>query len=115
MSQAWDMSIGPAFGVAGSRQTLTVTPQCLFRVEKVMANDTGAPAGYGTRILQFIVGQRLQRPNANGSPLALFFGPATLGNGMRWDTCQRGLTISVQVEFVQSCTFDMALFGQAVT
>lgn len=111
----WDLSLGPAFGVAGSTTVITVSPQCLFRVEKVMAYDTGNPPGTATRIMQFLVGNQLQRPSASGSSLALFFGVATLGNGMRWDTCQRGLTISVTVSFVQAATFEMSLFGKAVT
>jgi hypothetical protein len=113
--QAWDLSLGPAFGAAGSTTTLSVQPQCLFRVEKVIATDTGSPAGSATRIMQFMVGNRLQRPSSSGSTTVQFFGPGVLGNGMRWDTCQQGLSISVQVSFVQDATFDMSLFGRAVT
>lgn len=111
----WDLSLGPAFGAAGTQQTLTVSPQCLYRVEKVIATDTGTPVGTATRIMQFLVGNRLQRPSANGSSLVSFFGPATLGNGLRWDTCEKGLVISVTVSFVQASTFDMSLFGKAIT
>ena len=108
------MSLGPAFGAAGAQTTLTISPQCRFRVEKVIATDTGTPAGTATRIMQFLVGNRIQRPSASGSSLVSFFGPATLGNGLRWDTCEKGLVISVTVSFVQAATFDLSLFGRAV-
>jgi hypothetical protein len=108
------MSLGPVSGQAGTVTTITKAPQCLFRVEKVMATDSGDPPGTATRIMQFLIGQRIQRPTASGSSLVAFFGPATLGNGVRWDTCQQGLTISVTVSFVQAATFDISLFGRAV-
>ena len=111
----WDLSLGPVAGAAGSTTTISVSPQCLFRVEKVIATDTGNPPGTATRVMQFTVGSRLQRPAASGSSLVLFFGPATLGNGLRWDTCQQGLSISITVSFVQDATFDISLFGKAVT
>lgn len=110
----WDLPFGPAFGAAGTSTVITVSPQCLFRVEKVLATDTGSPPGTATRIMQFLVGQRMQRPSANGSTLAMFFGPGTLGNGVRWDTCQQGLSISVTVSFVQAATFDMTVIGSSV-
>jgi hypothetical protein len=110
----WDMSIGPAFGQAGTQQVLTAQVQCLFRGEKLMATDTGSTPGRGTRIMQFVVGQKIQRPTASGSTLVDFFSPVALGNGIRWDTCQPGVTISVTVSFVESCTFDMTVFGKAV-
>ena len=110
----WDVSFGPAFGQAGTQLVLTQQMQCLFRAEKVMATDSGSTPGRGTRIVQFIVGQRIQRPTASGSALVDFFGPAALGNGIRWDTCQQGLSISITVSFVESCTFDISIFGRAI-
>ena len=79
-----------------------------------MAYDTGEPSGSGTRISNLLVGNRLQRPSANGATLSTFFAPFALGNSLNWDTCQRGLTISVTVSFVQTCTFEMCVFGQAI-
>lgn len=110
----WDLSFGPISGPAGAVATIVKAPQCLFRVEKVMASDTGNPPGTATRIMQFLVGNRIQRPSASGSSLVVFFGPATLGNGLRWDTCQQGLSIAITVSFVQAATFDMTCFGRAV-
>jgi hypothetical protein len=110
----WDLSFGPVSGAAGTTTTITVAPQCLFRVEKVMATDTGSPPGTGTRVMQFLVGQRLQRPASSGSTLVSFFGPGALGNGVRWDACERAISISITISFVQPCTFDMTCFGSAV-
>jgi len=113
MFRDWDLSLGPVSGAAGTTTVITVAPQCSFRVEKAMATDTGTPPGTATRIMQFLVGNKIQRPTAQGASLVLFFGPATLGNGLRWDTCEKGLTISVTVSFVQTATFDLCLFGKA--
>ena len=110
----WDLSFGPVSGAAGSITTITVAPQVHFRGQKVIATDTGNPPGTGTRIMQLVVGQRLQKPAANGSTLVVFFGPVALGNGVSWDTCEPGQTISVTVSFVVSCTFDLSVFGRAV-
>src|SRR5262245_56111085 len=46
----WQIDFGPVSGAAGTTTTITVQPQCLFRGEKIMATDTGSPAGTGTRI-----------------------------------------------------------------
>jgi len=110
----WDLSFGPVSGSAGTTTIITVAPQCLFRGEKVMATDTASPAGTGTRITQVLIGQRLQRPASGGGSLTLFFSNGALGNGIKWDTCQQALSISVTVSFVAACTFDMTVFGKAV-
>ncbi len=110
----WDLSFGPVSGAAGTTTVITVAPQCLFRGEKVMATDSGSPAGSGTRITQVLIGQRLQRPATGGGSLTAFFASGALGNGIKWDTCQQALSIAVTVSFVQSCTFDMSVFGKAV-
>ncbi len=112
--QQWDFSFGPVFGAAGTTTTLTAPMQCRFRVEKAMASDSADTPGSGTRIMQFVVGQRIQRPSASGSTSSQFFGPGALGNGLCWDTCEPGQSISVTVSFVQSCTFDLSLFGSAI-
>lgn len=114
MMYDWNIDFGPVFGSAGTITTLTVVPQCAFQGRKVMANDTGSTPGQGTRVMQLLVGQRMQRPLASGSTLAAFFGVNALGNDVRWDTCQKGLAIAITVSFVESCTFDMTVFGRAV-
>lgn len=110
----WDLSFGPVSGAAGTTTVIVVQPQCLFRGEKLMANDTASPAGTGTRITQVLIGQRLQRPATGGGTLSLFFANGTLGNGVKWDTCQQALSISMTVSFVSACTFDAVVFGKAV-
>ena len=110
----WQIDFGPVSGGAGSSTTLSNNPQCLFRGEKVMATDSGTTAGYGTRISQILVGQKLQRPAGGGSTLTAFFANNALGNGIKWDTCEKALTIGVTVLFAQACTFDMSVFGKAV-
>lgn len=109
----WDFPLGPVFGVAGTITTISVRPQCLFRVEKVMVTDTGDPPGSATMIMQFIVGSRVQRPVTGGASLAAFFGPEALGNGVSWSADSGGLRIQLQVSFVQDATFRGSLFGSA--
>jgi hypothetical protein len=109
----WQLDFGPVSGPAGSVTTLTVAPQCSFRGEKVMARDTGSTPGRGTRVMSILVGNRPQRPLANGSTLADFFSPVALGNGVRWDTCDKALSISITVSFAEACTFDLTVFGRA--
>ena len=110
----WDLSFGPVSGAAGTTTVITVAPQCLFRGEKVMATDTGSPAGSQTRITQVMIGQRLQRPATGGGSLTTFFSNGALGNGIKWDTCQQALSISVTVSFISAVTFDMTVFGKAI-
>ena len=101
----WQIDFGPTCSGAGTTTTITVTPQVLFRGEKVMATDTGSPAGSQTRIQSIFVGQRSQRP-ATTNTLATFFANNTLGNGVKWDTCEKGLSISVTVSYITAVTFD---------
>jgi hypothetical protein len=110
----WQIDFGPVSGAAGTTTVLTVAPQCLFRGEKVMATDNATPVGTGTRIGTILIGQRLQRPAGTGATLTVFFANNTLGNGIKWDTCEKALSISVTVSFVVACTFDMTVFGKAV-
>lgn len=111
----WQIDFGPVSGAAGTTTTITVNPQVLFRGEKVMATDTGiGTAGNNTRITSIFVGQKSQRPANAGSTLTAFFANNSLGNGIKWDTCEKALSISITVSFVQACTFDMTVFGKAV-
>lgn len=110
----WQIDFGPASAPAGEVLTFYNAPQCLFRGEKVIATDTGSPVGYGTRIASITVGQQVQRP-ARGASLTAFFANNALGNGIKWDTTDRAIQISVTVSFIQACTFDMSVFGRAVT
>jgi hypothetical protein len=114
MARDWDFPLGPVSGAAGTTTTISFQPQAYFRVEKLMATDTGSPAGFGTAVSQILVGQRLQRPATGSSTLSIFFSQQSLGNGLRWDTCQPAFQIALTISFVQSCTFYGNLFGKAV-
>lgn len=115
----WQIDFGPVTFTAAGVTTITVAPQCLFRAEKVMATDSGnttsglAP-GYATRIQSIFVGQKSQRPANTGSTLTAFFANNSLGNGVKWDTCDKALSISITVQAAATCTFDMTVFGKAV-
>lgn len=110
----WEIAFGPTYGIAGRMSTITIFPQCLFRCEKIMATDTGSTAGRGTRIVSVAVGQRIQKPNVGRGTLTEFFGVDALANGITFDTAQPWAQIAVTVSFVETCTFDMSLFGRAV-
>ena len=120
-AQDWQLDFGPVYGTAGGNTTITVNPQCLFRGEKAMATDPGTtagigtadPAGYGSRVGQILVGNQLQRP-ASTKTLTAFFAPNALGNGIKWATCQKGLSIAITVDFIKNCTFEMTVYGKAV-
>ena len=111
----WQIDFGPVFGVAGTTTTIIVNPQCLFRGEKVMATDTSSgTAGMGTAIQAIFVGQKSQRPANQGQTLTAFFANNALGNGIKWDTCEKALSISLTIAFLNSCTFFCTVFGKAV-
>ncbi|HUK34399.1 MAG TPA: hypothetical protein VLV86_10830 [Vicinamibacterales bacterium] len=114
MARDWDVPLGPVSGAAGTTTTISFQPQAYFRVEKMMATDTATTAGTGTAITQILVGQRLQRPATSGGTLSLFYSNNSLGNGLRWDTCQPAFSISLTISFVSQCTFYGNLFGKAV-
>ena len=110
----WQIDFGPVSASAGTTTTITVQPQCLFRGEKIMATDAGPnSSGYNTRVQTILIGQRLQRP-ASTNTLTAFFSNNALGNGIKWDTCEKALSISVTVSFIATSTFDMTVFGKAV-
>jgi hypothetical protein len=121
-AQDWQIDFGPVSGASGTITTLTVQPQCIFRCEKIMATDDygnylASPNpnfnGRGTRIGSILIGQRNQRP-ATTFTLSNFFAQNSLGNGIKLNTCKEALSIAVQVSFIQTCTFDMTMFGKAI-
>ncbi len=110
----WQIDFGPVSGTAGTTTTITKNPQVLFRGEKVMATDSGSTRGYGTAVASIFVGQKLQRPAGDGATLTAFFANNALGNGIKWDTCEKALSIAITVSFIETCTFYMTVFGKAV-
>ncbi len=112
-----EVGLGSTEGETGERKWIRVAPQGVFRGEKLMATDTyfpeGSPVGgHGTRILSILVGDKMQRQGAG--TLTAFFGPGTLGNGSRWDTCRLGQEIAMEVEFLKTCRFDATIFGKVL-
>jgi hypothetical protein len=116
MRRCFDFPVGPLTGKAGETRTISIMPQCHFRVEKVMLVDDGDPPGTSTEIMQFLVGQQIQRPAAtgpNGGTLTSFFGPDSLGNGLTWGVCPPALSIMLTVKFNKDATLRGSLFGSA--
>ena len=111
----WYVTFGPVSGTASTITTVTKSPQVHFRGEKVMATDDGGSksAGYNTRVGVIQIGQQNQSPVGSDSTLTYFFANGSLGNGVKWDTCEKALSISVTVSFVTTSTFEMTVFGKA--
>lgn len=106
----WQIDFGPVFGKEGEVKTITIQPRVLFRGEKIIATDTAKFPGTGTVINAIFVGRKMQLP----WPLPTnHFGMSVTGNGIHMDTCDRALSISAQIEFLEPCTFDMCIFGKA--
>lgn len=113
--RAWQIDFGASFAPAGSIVTIENRPQVLFKAEKIMATDTGSPAGTATRVLSVTIGQKVQKAEAFGKgTLTQLFSASALENGISFDTAKEWSTIAVTVSFVQTATFDMSLFGSAV-
>lgn len=103
------------YGTTGTQTTVTATPQCLFRAEKLVVNEIGSSTnGFGTTITQMLVGQKNQLPTTTGGVSSSAFLQSSLGNGIKFDTCQPALTVTFQVSFLQTCTWQGSLFGKAV-
>lgn len=117
----WQTGIGPIVGKAGEIKSFEIQPQCLFRVEKMYLSD-GASSVYASDanrmpesksfIIGIVIGQQNQMPNNTSIPVWAF-GPALLGNGVEWDTCQGAYKIVITFKFEQDCTVVGALFGSA--
>lgn len=110
--QSFDFSFGSVWAPAGATSSITISPQCVFRAEKLMATDTCG--GLGTAIVQVTVGRRIQRPgNVGQGSLTQFFAQNALANGITFDTTHKWEHIAIQIQFIQACTFSAVLFGSA--
>jgi hypothetical protein len=107
----FQITFGPQSGKAGTVANLSMTPQCLFRGEKIVATDNAVPPGSGTTIMNIFVGQKMQLPTSLPS---ILFSPTSLGGGFKMDTCQIGLPITLQISFVKTCKFSASIFGRAI-
>lgn len=114
-ARSYQIGTGPVFGLAGTTKTVVMSPQCLFRGEKLVATDTGKTPGAGTRILNLFVGQKTQfPPNANLPTSHFSRSQSALSSGVRMDTCDPSCVITTTISFIESCTFDMQIFGKAI-
>lgn len=112
--RSFDFTTGQVYGPAGAQTVITIRPQCLFRIEKVIATDSNGSPGTGTAIVQIAIGQKIQKPTNRGrGSLSVFFAWNSLADGVRLDTAQPWENIAITVSFVQSCTFSCTLFGTA--
>lgn len=110
----YQLSLGSVEGKAGEVKTVCITPQMLFRGEKlVTADDCKDGVGFGTEIVHFFVGAMSQFPPDRAMP-TWSFAPGNLGSGIKLDTCQVGVSISVAVKFLKDCTWSGVIFGKAL-
>lgn len=109
----WSLDFGPIDGKVGETKSIVMNPRCAFRGEKLVATDDSPTPGGGTLIQQIFVGQKIQL--GIRSVPTLFFAANCLANQIMMDTCEPAITITMQVEFLISCTFHASLYGMAFT
>lgn len=120
-AQEWQIGLS-VFGTPAQTVTGTITPQCYFRAEKLMAveffnNGQLNNPPQQTSVTGAFVGQKNQLPvgaGAGGGLHAAFFATGALGNGIKWSTCQPAISITIQVAFTAIATWYGGLFGKAV-
>ncbi len=106
----WQIDFGPVHGEAGTTTNISIQPNCWFRGDKVFMSDSAG--GSGARLDGIIVGNRVQSAVPRGGiyPSAVDRGEA--GAPLLLEVCGPALTITASVTFVQSCTFNMCIFGK---
>lgn len=114
-ARPWQVDFGPepldgGKGAKGTTISITVAPRCLFRGERLIATDSWNPPGTGTRITQVLIGRRIQDKLGLPLPTSHF----ATKRPFRLDTCEKALSISLTVEFLEDCVFDATLHGRAV-
>lgn len=115
--------LGKLEGKKGDTLAFTTTLMYLFRADRLYANDS--LKGLGTRMKSILVGGRLQMPYVYGSvPFteiettsqqiqSLCYDPNGLLNNP-FDTAGSGTRIEIEVEFLETCTFNITLKGKAL-
>lgn len=108
-------------GRAGETLSVSIPPQCAFRVEKMLAADSGgandSEDGTRTKIVQVFVGAKNQIMPVLGKPapmLTKMFTARALGNGWMFDICYPGQSITFHILFLVDCRWESTLFGKAV-
>lgn len=108
----WPVAFGPTGIPPNTTVTITVTPQCLFRGEKLL--NSGDATNLFLQTLT--VGQKNQLPTNQNAISVSSFGAGVLDNEMLLDTCDPGLSIQLAVQNIGAVTytFAMTIFGHAV-
>lgn len=104
----WDIPLGPETGKPGQQIIISQMPRCIFRGERLIANDTAKIPGTGTRIKQVLVGRRLQA-DFRERPTYDFIN----GADITMDTCQSAVSIVFYIDFLENCTWWGNLVGMA--
>lgn len=108
----WPIAFGPTPIPPGQSVTLSSTPRCLFRGEKLLNSGDAT----GLFMQNLFIGNKSQLPaNVNPLPVQRFNAPV-LDNGLLMDTCDPGLGISMSIMNVAALTltFSMTIFGSVV-
>lgn len=116
------LGLGSTYIRPNATSTVSVTPQCFFRAEKLIATDNATTAGFGTMVTGVFVGDKNQLPVGNGSGQngipTFTYAQNSLGNGVEWDTCQPAITIAISITDLGvtsgGSTWTGALFGKTV-
>lgn len=103
---------GAVLIAAGAQVNVIVTPQKPFRVESLIVDPTSAPS---FQVLNVAVGTDSQFVTA-APIIASVFVPNSMNVGLKGDTCQMGMSITVSVLNVSlaAARFWGALVGTAV-
>lgn len=96
-------------GKTGEVVTLTAECDHPFLAGRLVATDTGSPAGFGTAIAEVAIDAVHQRPRNATATLSAFFAEGTPGNRLKFDP---GKKFELTVHFFQDCKFT-ARFGAA--
>lgn len=129
----WQINFGPITGKKGDIKWAVIEPLVLFRGEKLLAIDHALGAdgcvhyesspndGKRTRVLACMVGTKLQFPllpendkifGSGGMLTSVYV--STLADGVKYTTCQMGLSIAYLVAFDEDCVWEAALYGRAI-
>lgn len=98
---------------AGSSETLTVTPQTLFRGRRLIVSSAIAA---NFTITDIKVGNQSQMASSGALPADAFLPTTTGEDNLTMDTCNPGIQISISVTNISggASTFRAALFGNSV-
>lgn len=103
----WSIEFGPAYGEKGSTKIIECQPDVDFVGKMMLLIDTAQPYGSGTKITSVKIGDREQ---SGSLPLP----GRTGGHALDWEKCDKGQSIKMSVTFIESCTFDATVFGEAI-